>query len=154
MPRPISFRRFVEGFEPLETRLLLNAAPVATSDAYVTNVDSTLRVTDPAAVPPGGSFPGLSPRQSIALGYGVAEIESMPEYGLIAVRQGNSRVHILDARTGAELSVENARESFTDADVSPDGRFLYVADYGGTHIGYGSPSRTSYVHRFDALTGT
>lgn len=42
-----------------------------------------------------------------------------------------------------------ANGQFTDMALSPSGRYVFGADYGGENIGYGSPSNTSYVHRLD-----
>ncbi len=141
-------------YECLESRHLLSVAPVAVDDAYTTNADTILSVTDPVAVPPGGSFPGLAERHDFALGYGVSQIEYSAAYNLVFVRQGSSTIHVLDGRTGAELGTHSAINSFTDFSVSPDGRYLYVADYGGTNIGYGTPSTPSYIHRYDAVSNT
>jgi hypothetical protein len=33
--------------------------------------------------------------------------------------------------------------------LAPDESALYAADYGGTNIGYATPSKASYVHRYD-----
>lgn len=36
--------------------------------------------------------------------------------------------------------------------MSPSGRYVYAADYGGENIGYGTPRNPSYVHRYDTQT--
>jgi hypothetical protein len=38
--------------------------------------------------------------------------------------------------------------------LSSDDRYVFVADYGGTNIGYGTPSTPSHVGRLDLSTGT
>jgi hypothetical protein len=42
-----------------------------------------------------------------------------------------------------------ANSTFTDMSLSPNGRYVFAADYGGENIGYGTPANTSYVHRLD-----
>ena len=108
----------------------------------------------PAAVAPASTFSGLVEKQSISLGYNVSQIEYSAAYNLAFVRTGTSSIHVIDGRTGTDLGVQNATSQFTDFSVSPDGRYLYVADYGGTNDGYGTPSGTSYVDRYDAVTQT
>ncbi len=133
---------------------MLSAAPVAVDDAYVTNANTVLSITDPVAVAPASTFSGLVEKQSISLGYNVSQIEYSAAYDLAFVRVGTSSIHVIDGHTGADLGVQNATNQFTDFSVSPDGRYLYVADYGGTNSGYGTPSGTSYVDRYDAATQT
>jgi hypothetical protein len=43
---------------------------------------------------------------------------------------------------------------FTDFSLTPDGRYLFAADFGGERVGYGNPLSPHYVHRFDSLEGT
>jgi hypothetical protein len=38
---------------------------------------------------------------------------------------------------------------FSDMALSPSGRYVFAADYGGENIGYGTPRYSSYVHRLD-----
>ncbi len=140
--------------EALERRQMLNAAPIAVDDAYSTTVNTTLRVTDPVAVAPGNAFPGIALKQTLALGYGVSQIEYSAPYDLVIARQGTSRIHVLDAKTGNELAVFSAVNSFTGFDLTADGRYLYVADYGGTNIGYGTPYQPSHVGRYDLANQT
>jgi hypothetical protein len=38
--------------------------------------------------------------------------------------------------------------------LSPDGRFVFAADYGGENIGYGTQLNQGYVHRLDLADGS
>src|SRR5262249_3630295 len=42
----------------------------------------------------------------------------------------------------------------TDLSLAADQSALYAADYGGTNIGYGTPSQPSFVHRYDLASRT
>lgn len=74
-----------------------------------------------------------------------------PAYGLLFLRTGVSAIRVVDAATGRELGVHQPHEQFTDMSLSPDGRYLFVADFGGEVVGYKQPKNPSYVHRFDSL---
>ena len=76
------------------------------------------------------------------------------QYDLIFVRDGTQDIRVFNVATKSEISIEDARYAFTDFALSPSGRYLYAADYGGTNIGYGTPSNPSYVDRFDMVTDT
>jgi hypothetical protein len=140
------------GEEILEERLPFNAAPVANDDAYVMNQNTTLKVTDVAAVPPGGAYPGLLETSSFALDFTPDQIEYSATYQLLILREDGSEIHILDANSGAEISSQSALELFTDMDLTTDGKYLYVADFGGEVIGYDIPANPNWVHRFDLST--
>ncbi|NQT39384.1 MAG: hypothetical protein HQ581_17940, partial [Planctomycetes bacterium] len=51
------------------------------------------------------------------------------------------------AVTGKVLGTQSARNRFTDMDISPDGRVVYAADYGGERTGHRTPIEPHYVHR-------
>src|SRR5262252_4436426 len=72
----------------------------------------------------------LLPRGAAALTYGEVDIAS---------RQPTTRL---------------ANSLFTDVSLSPSGRFVFAADYGGENIGYGTPAEASYVHRLDLTNMT
>jgi hypothetical protein len=72
---------------------------------------------------------------------------------LLFLREGNSAIHVVDARSGAEVSKLTAKYSLTDIDVTADGRYLYAADFGGEVVGYGTPVNPSWIHQFDTVTG-
>src|SRR3954447_6440837 len=77
------------------------------------------------------------------------------QYNLLFLRDSTTDVRVLNAATGAQVSLRapSATGAFTDFAFSPSGRYLYVADYGGTNIGYGTPSNPSFVDRYDLQTG-
>jgi hypothetical protein len=77
-----------------------------------------------------------------------------PSYNLLFLRNSGSAVYVVNALTGAIVSTELANSRFSDMSLTADGKYLYVADYGGTNIGYASPSGTSYVDRYDVAAGT
>ena len=136
-------------FESLESRQLLNAAPMANDDQYSVLQDTVLSVNNQAPYPSPASFPGLQETQSIPINYTASQIEYSQPYNLLFVREGSTKIHVIDTKTGNEISVQSPRAQFVDLDLTADGKYLYVSDYGGTNIGYGTPSSPSYVHRFD-----
>ncbi|MBI1396765.1 MAG: hypothetical protein GC151_12350 [Betaproteobacteria bacterium] len=76
------------------------------------------------------------------------------EYKRLILRNSGSAVRVVDLTTGAISSPFLANYSFNDIDLTPDGRYVFAADYGGENIGYSTPSNIHYVHRLDLLTGT
>lgn len=81
------------------------------------------------------------------------ELTWSPTYESLVLRNSASAVALVDTGTAAS-SVHLAAQRFTDISMSPDGRYVFAADYGGEHIGYGTPSGQSYVHRLDLSDGT
>lgn len=51
-------------------------------------------------------------------------------------------------------ATHSSNYDFTDMSMSPDGRYVFSADYGGENIGYCTPLNQSYVHRFDLNDGS
>ena len=135
------FRRF----ESLETRQMLNAAPVANDDQYSVLQDTVLSVNNQVAYPSPTSFPALKEAQSIAINYTASQIEYSEPYSLLFVREGTTRVHVIDTTTGQQVGFQVARTNFIDLDLTPDGRYLFISDYQGN---------PNYVHRFDAASRT
>ena len=127
---------------------------MAHDDAFQVLQDTPLTVANSVVTPSPAAFPGLAELKSLSLNYAAAQIEYSQPYHLLFVREGGTAVHVIDLTTNTEISVEKPKATFTDLDTTFDGRYLYVADYGGTNIGYGTPSSPSYVHRFDASTRT
>ena len=78
------------------------------------------------------------------------------QYNLLLLRDSGTDIRVLNASTGTQLSIRtpSATGSFTDFALSPSGRYLYAADYGGTNIGYDTPLYPSYVDRYDLQTNT
>jgi len=75
-------------------------------------------------------------------------------YDDLVLRNSASAVDVVNSNNGSSSPVHFANSYFTDLSQTPDQRYVYVADYGGTNIGYGTPSGTQYVHRYDLATGT
>lgn len=84
---------------------------------------------------------------------GVTQILPLRGDSLILVRNSGSEINVLDAQTGKVIGTQTARNGFSDMNVSPDGRVVYAADYGGERTGYGEPQKPHYVHRFDVASG-
>ena len=129
---------------------MLNAAPVANNDEYSVLQDTVLSVNNHVPYPSPAAFPGLNETQSIAINYTASQIEFSQPHNLLFVREGETRIHVIDTNTGAEINTQSPRERFIDFDLTPDGRYLYASDYGGN--GYSGTLRPSYVHRFDSVT--
>jgi hypothetical protein len=77
-----------------------------------------------------------------------AQLVFSPKHHLLFVR-GDQSVWVVDEATEKVLAEQKSTHKFTDISLSPDESSLFVADYGGTKIGYGQPLKTSYVHQFD-----
>ena len=147
--------RSAPGIEALERRQVLSAVPVAHDDVFHVRADQPFVVDAPiTAGTTGANFAGLQAVTSFSVASGIEQVEYSKQYDVLCVRVGNSKVRILDGATGAEISSRDATESFTDFDLSPDGRWLFVADYGGEAMGYGTPTRPHLVHRLDLSTRT
>lgn len=82
----------------------------------------------------------------------VLQLIYAPEQGKLVMR-ASAAVRVLDLATGT-LATYTATSRFTDMSRSPDGRYVFVADYGGENIGYNSPATPSRVLRLDLQLGT
>jgi hypothetical protein len=82
------------------------------------------------------------------------QIEYSIDYGLLFVRNSDNDIRIIDTTTNEQIGFRAANEMFTDLDLTPDERYLYAADYGGTAMGSDRPTNQHYVHRFDLATRT
>jgi len=91
--------------------------------------------------------------QDIAAPTSAAELVVSPSYGVLVLKNTASTIAAIDIATAA-VSLHSAVHSFTDMSLSPDGRYLYAADYGGENIGYGTPLHPSSVHRLDLSNGS
>ena len=80
------------------------------------------------------------------------ELTWSPQYGSLVLRNSASAVALVNTGTGAS-SLHLANQRYTDISMSPDGRYVFAADYGGENIGYGTPAGQSYVHRLDLANG-
>ncbi len=81
------------------------------------------------------------------------ELVYSPSANALALKNTASEIVVIDLGTGGTTS-RLANTRFTDMSLSPSGRYLFAADYGGENIGYGTPSVQSYVHRLDLVTKT
>jgi hypothetical protein len=91
---------------------------------------------------------------SIPFNSGADQIAYSKEYNTLAIRNSGSAITLIDLNTNSQKSMHFSNSDFTDMDISPDGRYLFAADYGHENIGYGTPLSQSYVHRYDLLNGT
>lgn len=99
----------------------------------------------------------LTETQSFTVSGGVTQAVYSDQYNLMFLRDGGADLRVVDLNTDTQISLHapgSATSSFSDLKLSPSGRYLYAADYGGTVIGYGTPSYPSYVHRYDLQTRT
>lgn len=76
-----------------------------------------------------------------------------PTANALVLRNTASAIVVVDLATRA-TSTRLANTRFTDMSLSPSGRYVFGADYGGENIGYGTPATPSYVHRVDLVGKT
>jgi hypothetical protein len=67
------------------------------------------------------------------------------------VLRASGQIAVIDLATDS-VTTHSAVTQFTDMSLSPEGDYLYAADYGGENIGYGTPLGPSYVHRLALST--
>ena len=82
---------------------------------------------------------------------GAAMLVYSPANNALVFKNSASAVALVDIPSRAP-ALRFANAQFTDIALSPSGRFLFAADYGGENIGYGTPLTPSYVHRLDLVT--
>ncbi len=86
----------------------------------------------------------------------VRQIEYSAATGLLALRNTGTKVRIIDPTTQRVVSERTANGNFTDMDLTPDGRYLMVADYNGAFPYYPAASfslpRETLIQRYDMLT--
>jgi hypothetical protein len=113
-----------------------------------------------------GSICGICaflPRDAAALTY--TEVDSFaaptnatmmiysPTMDALVLKNAGSAIVAIDIES-REPTTRPANSLFTDMSLSPSGRYVFAADYGGENIGYGTPRDTSYVHRLDLTAMT
>lgn len=118
----------------------------------ITLIGAVVALSVYAGVPAQGE--PLQLVESFAAPGNAVQMEYAPDYGLLFLRNSGSAVHVVDVATQSQIDLRMAGRTFTDFDLTPDQRYLYVADYGGTRIGYGNPSNPSVIHRYDLATRT
>jgi len=82
----------------------------------------------------------------------VSELAYSPAMNKLAIRSGGTLVTVIDLNTLSKTA-HQSKYQFTNMSLSPSGKTLFVADYGGENIGYGTPLNPSYVHRLNLDTG-
>ncbi len=80
-------------------------------------------------------------------------MEFSPQHNLLFLRTSGSAAHVIDVATRIAIDLRLANYQFTDFDLTPDERYLFVADYGGS-TGNGDPLNPSWIHRFDLVSRT
>ncbi len=80
-------------------------------------------------------------------------MEFSPQHNLLFLRTLGGAVHVIDVATQISIDLRLANYQFNDFDLTPDERYLFVADYGGS-TGNGQPLNPSWVHRFDLVSRT
>jgi hypothetical protein len=153
--RPRTKGATLRSLEHLEGRLLFDGSawtalptgdepPLARDEAFQTPAGHDLIVD--AAV--GGAVLGLQAAGQVAAPAQGQELAFSPEFGLLAVREA-TRVVLLDAASGAVVSEHPAIAEFADFDLTPDGRYLFVADDAGPERDWDWSAPPHWVHRFD-----
>ncbi len=74
-------------------------------------------------------------------------------YHLIFSIESHTQLSIYDVRSRMLIESHKPVNAFTDLDITPDGRYLFVADYGGSEMGSDKPYSPHYVHRYDIMKG-
>lgn len=74
-------------------------------------------------------------------------------YGRLILKNLGSAVAVLNTSNG-QAATRSPDTSFVDMALSPSGRYVFAADYGGENIGYGTPANGHSVHRLDLSNGT
>ena len=90
--------------------------------------------------------PDITPQGSFAIESPPSRMAFSSLYNLLFTMRSND-LSIYDAATGQLISRQSPLKNFTDLDISPDGRYLFAADFGG-----GSTGSPQYVHRYDMAT--
>jgi hypothetical protein len=78
-----------------------------------------------------------------------SQLSYSKQYGLLFLRNSGSAVRVIDTSTHAQIDLHLANQQFTDMDLTPDGKYLYVADWGHVVTGYGNQVNPHYVHRYN-----
>jgi hypothetical protein len=75
-----------------------------------------------------------------------------PSMEVLVLKNQASAVYAIDTETQQLLTTRFAVFRFSDMSLAPSGRYVFVADYGGENIGYGTPAHGHLVHRLDLST--
>ena len=120
----------------------------------VTAVIAGVTLSLVGAAPAGAAPPAPVKVDEFVSPAAARQLECSPAHGLLFLRDSDNDIRVIDTATNTQIGLRAANEEFTDFDLTPDERYLYAADYGGTKIGYGTPLRQHYVHRFDLVART
>lgn len=82
------------------------------------------------------------------------QMQYSPDHKALFLRNSGSVIRVIDTSTRLQTGWGLANYLFTDMDLSPDGQYLYAADFGGEVPGSGTPHNTHYVHRYNLATRT
>jgi hypothetical protein len=91
-------------------------------------------------------------QQSFASPGAASQLVYSKQYNLLFLRNSGSAIRVVDTTTDQQIEVQLANEQFTDMDLTPDGQYLYAADWGGVVTGYDTQINPHYVQRFDLAT--
>jgi hypothetical protein len=81
-----------------------------------------------------------------------SQLRFSDQYGLLFLRNSGSAIRVVDTTTHSEIDLHLANQQFTDMDLTPDGQYLYAADWGRVATGYGTLTNPHYVHRYNLAT--
>jgi len=81
-----------------------------------------------------------------------SQLSYSKQYGLLFLRNSGSAIRVVDTATHAQIDLHTANQQFTDMDLTPDGQYLYAADWGSVEMGYGTLINPHYVHRYNLAT--
>jgi predicted Zn finger-like uncharacterized protein len=101
-----------------------------------------------------GTQTRLKPLRTVPAPGNAVQLAYSPKHQLVFMRNSESGVWVVDVKDNKSLGIHSAETKFSDMSLAPDESSLYVADYGGTNIGYGTPRQPSYVHRYDLAKRT
>lgn len=100
----------------------------------------------------GATLPTLI--DSFAAPGAASQLRYSRQFGLLFLRNSGSAIRIVDTNTRQQFDLHFANQQFTDMDLTPDGKYLYAADWGRVRIGYGSLVNPHAVHRYNLATRT
>ena len=84
---------------------------------------------------------------------GVSQLIYSSQHGMLILKNAASAIATIDLSSGA-TTLHLANAFFSDMTISPSGRYVFAADYGGETNGGGHPLTTSFVHRLDLQSMT
>lgn len=125
----------------------VNDAPESVPERYFTEVNVPLVVSTAGAARTFATFTGIAEVAAFPVVGEVTEMQYSAAHGLIFLLVDFQRILTLDAQTGVLVDERLAVNQFRGMDLTPDGRYLFAADYNT------SPN-PNHVHRFNLSTRT